>query len=147
VLVEFNFPSTNKCIFNYYFEKSIFYFIFHVTCFFFHCLFFDEQKVFCPNKLLVMGAKKKPCSWSPMFMFTISLASCFTMGKAHRWRTFPKCEVKFNYNLILSPLYKQFPHFGASPCTNDIQTSWKKYIPIAHFANSLFHDFWAFSHS
>jgi hypothetical protein len=35
-----------------------------------------------------------------------------TMGKAHMWATFSKCEV-LNYHLVLSPLFWECPQFGA----------------------------------
>jgi hypothetical protein len=39
----------------------------------------------------------------------ITFASCFTIGKAHRWKAFPKCEGKFNYHLLLNPLFGNCP--------------------------------------
>jgi hypothetical protein len=36
-----------------------------------------------------------------MFRLMITFASCFTMGKTQRWRTFSKCETRVNNHIIL----------------------------------------------
>jgi hypothetical protein len=40
----------------------------------------------------------------------INFASCFTIGKAHGWGTFPKCRSGLGYHLILGPLFWECPH-------------------------------------
>jgi hypothetical protein len=45
-----------------------------------------------------------------MFSHMIRFALCLTMGKAHRWETFLKCEVELSYDLILGPLFWECPH-------------------------------------
>jgi len=52
-----------------------------------------------------------PCSLC-MFMFMIMFTSCFRLGKAQSWGTFPKCEAKFNYCLILGPFFWECPQLG-----------------------------------
>jgi hypothetical protein len=41
--------------------------------------------------------------------FMINITACFTMGKAHVWGTFPDCEVKLGYCLVLGPLFWEWP--------------------------------------
>jgi hypothetical protein len=45
----------------------------------------------------------------------------FVMGKAHRCRTFLKCEARLGYHLILGPLFWESPTMG--PCVTLISTS------------------------
>jgi hypothetical protein len=52
-----------------------------------------------------------PCNLC-MFMFMIIFTSCFRMRKAQSWGTFSKCEAKFNYCLILGPLFWECPQLG-----------------------------------
>jgi hypothetical protein len=37
----------------------------------------------------------------------INFASCFTIGKAHGWGTFSKCEARLGYHLVLGPLLSE----------------------------------------
>jgi hypothetical protein len=48
-----------------------------------------------------------------MFTFMIAFALGFTMGKAHSWGMFPKCEARFRYYFILGHLLWEGPTFGA----------------------------------
>jgi hypothetical protein len=45
-----------------------------------------------------------PCDLSEVW-FMINFASCFMLGKAHGWGTFPKCEVGLAYHLVLGPSF------------------------------------------
>jgi len=45
----------------------------------------------------------------------ISFASCFMIGKADGWGTFPKCRAKLSYCLILGPLFWECAHPRALP--------------------------------
>jgi len=40
----------------------------------------------------------------------INFASCFMIGKADGWGTFPKCRAKLSYCLILGPLFWDCAH-------------------------------------
>ncbi len=41
--------------------------------------------------------------------FMITVTSCFTMGKVHKWGTFFECEAKLHYCLVLDPLFWEWP--------------------------------------
>ncbi len=47
---------------------------------------------------------KNPPPPMHMYRFTIAFTSCFMVGEAHRWGTYPKWGGGLNYHLILGPL-------------------------------------------
>jgi hypothetical protein len=54
-------------------------------------------------------------SWSTLVWFMINFASCFRIGKAHGWGTFPKCRCALRYCLVVGPLFWECPHPRALP--------------------------------
>ncbi len=55
----------------------------------------------------------------------INFASCFMVGKAHGWVTFPKWGAKLGYCLILDPLFRECPNFRALLYTRNLE--WGNY--------------------
>jgi hypothetical protein len=52
-----------------------------------------------------------------MFRFMTMLTSCYMMGKAHKWATFPKCGTGLGYHLGKGLLFWGCSHHGALPYT------------------------------
>jgi hypothetical protein len=52
------------------------------------------------------------CLMIYIIWFMIKFASCFMVGKAHGWGTFPKWEDGLGYCLIRDPLFRECPYPG-----------------------------------
>jgi hypothetical protein len=50
----------------------------------------------------------------------INFGSCFTIGKAQGWGTFPNCEAELGYCLGLGPLFSKCSHPWALPYTDKL---------------------------
>lgn len=56
-----------------------------------------------------------------LFRFMMmTFTSCFVMGKAEGWGTFPNYLVRLNYQLVLGPLFGEWHHAWALPTQKDI---------------------------
>jgi hypothetical protein len=51
----------------------------------------------------------------------INFGSCFMVGKAHGWGTFPKWGPRLCYHLILDPLFQECPYPTASLYTRNLE--------------------------
>ncbi len=45
----------------------------------------------------------------------LKLVLCFTIGKAHGWGTFLKCEARLSFPFVLGPLFWACPHLNVLP--------------------------------
>jgi hypothetical protein len=79
-------------------------------------LFLPNQRILLIDimSLPLLGSKQKNPPFNKphdlhLYRFMITFTSCFTIGKVHKWGTFLECEAKFDYCLVLGPLFWEWP--------------------------------------